>query len=214
MEDQKQYLDSLTEIRSIMERSSKFLSLSGLSGVAAGISAIICGVIAYWYLNFNWGFNSIIQVQNKNTILFYNDDIIFFLLLGTATIIVALASALFFTRKNAKKKGLAIWDKTAKLVTINMLIPLVTGGLFVLLLVFKFGIIGFVAPTTLIFYGLALVNVSKFTVAHTRYLGISEIILGLAAMVFYGYGLLFWIIGFGVFHIIYGIALYNKYEKK
>jgi uncharacterized membrane protein len=203
MEDQEKYLDSIHEIRSIMERSTRFMSLSGLSGIAAGITALVSGTIAWIYLG------SALK-QEKPAL----EQIIFLLSLSVVTILVALIFAYFFTLRNAKRKHLPIWDKTAKLLTINMGIPLVTGGLFILALVFNFQMYEFVAPSMLIFYGLALVNASKFTSNHTQYLGLAEIALGLIALMLFSYGLLAWIIGFGLFHIVYGIVLYNQFEKK
>lgn len=213
MEDSKQYLESIHEIRSIMERSSKFMSLSGLSGIAAGIVALISGTIAWFYLGSTWNHEQALSFNVFNPHPEANEQITFLISLGVITIMLALIFAFLFTRRNAKKKHLPIWDKTAKLVTLNMGIPLVTGGLFILALIFKFGMYGLVAPATLIFYGLALVNASKYTVSQTNWLGLAEITIGLLALLFYGYGLLFWIIGFGLFHIIYGIVLYNQFEK-
>lgn len=213
MEDSKHYLESIHEIRSMMERSSKFMSLSGLSGIAAGITALISGTIAWFYLGSTWDHQDALSVNVFSQSTAANERIFFLLSLGVATILTALIFAYLFTRRNAKKKHLPIWDKTAKLVTLNMGIPLITGGLFILALIFRFQMYGLVAPATLIFYGLALVNASKYTVSHTHWLGLAEIAIGLLALVFYGYGLLFWIIGFGLFHIIYGIALYNRYER-
>ncbi len=213
MKDTNQYLESIHEIRSIMERSSKFMSLSGLSGIAAGITALVSGTIAYFYLGSTWRHEHVSNYDNLNQSPAAHEQIIFLLSLAIATILIAIIFAYIFTRRNAKRKNLPIWDKTARLLTFNMCVPLITGGLFVLALVFKFGLYGFVAPSTLIFYGLALVNASKYTVSYTHWLGLAEIATGLMALVFYGYGLLFWIIGFGVFHIIYGIVLYNQFEK-
>ena len=211
MKKQNQYLESIHEIRSMMERSSKFLSLSGLSGIGAGIAALISGTIAAIYLGY-------IHVLDKeqggiNAQTVSGEQILFFMILGTATSLVAIALAYVFTRRNAQKKNLPIWDKTAKLVTVSMLIPLITGGLFILALVFKFKIYCLVAPSTLIFYGLALVNAGKYTVSYTHWLGLAEIAVGLAALLFYGYGLIFWMLGFGIFHLVYGTALYFKFER-
>lgn len=213
MEDAKQYLESLSEIRSIMERSSKFLSLSGLSGIAAGVTALISGAIAHFVLGASWKFAQIGSSEIGTMGTADNDRLFHFILLAVGTVLVALGLAFMFTRRNASKKNLPLWDKTAKLVTFSLAVPLVTGGLFVLALVLKFGLFGLAAPATLIFYGLALVNASKYTVRDTQILGLAEIILGLFALVFFGYGLVFWIVGFGVFHIIYGAVLYYKYEQ-
>jgi hypothetical protein len=69
------------------------------------------------------------------------------------------------------------------------------------------------APACLVFYGLALIQGSANTFDEIRYLGFSEIILGLISASVPGYGLVFWAIGFGVLHIIYGVIMYNKYDK-
>jgi len=214
MKEKNQYLESIHEIRSIMERSSKFMSLSGLSGIAAGITALVSGTIAYIYLGSTLSHELPPAYRTPSQDPLLHEQILFLLILAVATIFIAITLAFIFTRRNAKKKNLPIWDKTAKLVTLNMAIPLITGGLFVLVLVFKFGLFGLVAPSMLLFYGLALVNASKYTVSHTHWLGMAEIAIGLVALIYYGYGLLFWIIGFGVFHIIYGIILYNAFERK
>jgi len=64
----------------------------------------------------------------------------------------------------------------------------------------------------LIFYGLALVDAGKFTYGEVFYLGILEIITGLVSAFFPSLGLFFWIFGFGVLHVIYGLVMYRKYE--
>ena len=81
-------------------------------------------------------------------------------------------------------------------------------------LIFEKEIYAFVAPLTLVFYGLALVNASKYTLGYIRYFGITMIILGLASVWFLGYGLFFWTLGFGVCHIIYGALMHFKYDRK
>ena len=65
----------------------------------------------------------------------------------------------------------------------------------------------------LLFFGLALLNASKYTFGEIKILGISEIILGLVSMYWTSLGLLFWAIGFGLFNIIYGVYMYVKYER-
>jgi hypothetical protein len=136
-----------------------------------------------------------------------------FLILDAVIVLVfALAAGLYFTTRKARKKGLRVWDNTAKRMLANLFLPLVAGGVFCLILLYH-GIIFLVAPATLIFYGLALINASKYTLPDVRYLGVSEILLGLLGSVFVGYGLIIWAVGFGILHIIYGSAMYFKYEQ-
>lgn len=215
MDKHSEHLENLSEIRSLMERSSRFISLSGLSGVAAGIFAIIGALAAYWYLGAN--------PRSQDTRHYYEFawtssgelNIDFYTFFVTDAMLV-LAASLFvgsmLTIRSSRKKGYAIWGPTAKRLLINLLIPLITGGLFCLVL-FYHGLVGMVAPATLIFYGLALINASKYTLDDIRYLGICEIALGLVSSIFIGWGLVFWTIGFGLLHIIYGLVMYNKYEK-
>lgn len=203
--DKQRYLDDLKDIREIMHRSSRFISLSGFSGVAAGIFALIGAWMAY----------QTVYVQDVYTGFerssMTTDVMMKLLLIALSTIVLSVASGIFFTTRKAKKSGQKLWDVQTKRLLINLLIPLITGGLLCLTLLFK-GFIGFVAPLTLIFYGLALVNASKYTFTEIRGLGILEIILGLTAFHFIGYGLFFWAAGFGVLHIVYGIIMQVKYN--
>lgn len=215
MEEQnkKEYLDNLNEIKSLMEKSSRFLSLSGLSGVIAGLTALAGATLAYFYFDgklFNPDF--IFELLRGDYIEVTN-GITFLLTDAIVVLIVAFAGAIYFTNRKAKKDEVKAWDKSAKRTLINLAIPLVTGGLFSLVLAYHLQI-SLIAPATLIFYGLALINAGKYTVKDIRYLGITEIILGLAASFFTGYGLILWIIGFGILHIFYGIIMYVKYERK
>ena len=101
---------------------------------------------------------------------------------------------------------------TSKRLTINLMIPLITGGLFILAML-QNDEWRYVAPACLVFYGLALVNASKYTLTDIRYLGYAEIVLGLINTQFIGYGLYFWAAGFGLLHIIYGFSMWWKYDR-
>ena len=207
----KKHLENLNEIRSIMERSSSFLSLSGLSGIFAGIFALIGAGFAYWFIYIYHAFkrsSSIINPVDFNfniaSILFIDAGIVLFL---------ALLSGYWFTYKNSKRKGLKMWNATSKRLIGALIIPLLTGGIFSLILIWH-GAAFIASSTTLIFYGLALINASKYTVSDIKYLGISQVIIGLIDAIDIGHGLFYWALGFGVIHIIYGTIMYMKYEKK
>ncbi len=204
-------LETLHEIRNMMEKSSRFLSLSGLSGVFAGIFALIGAVVAFVRLNFSLWEPSYYSYAYSNGRL--NREFIQFILTDALLVLAgALAAGYFFTARKAKKQGQSMWGLTARRLLMSMLVPLVAGGLFCLALIYH-GSFGFVAPATLIFYGLALLNGSKYTLHDVRYLGITEIGLGVLSSFFIGYGLLFWALGFGIMHILYGTLMYYKYER-
>jgi hypothetical protein len=212
MENPSEQLDQIREIRDIMERSSRFISLSGLAGVFAGFFAL-AGVGAYYiYIDthVNYGYSKLTRMLPVEIDL----DFIQFCAIDAFCILFgSLAFAVFFTTRNAKGHGQTIWDSSARRLIINLAIPVIAGGIYCLVLL-KYRLIGLIAPTTLIFYGIGLVNASKYTLDEIRWLGFSEIILGLIACLFIGQGLAFWAIGFGVLHIIYGLMMYVRYEVK
>ena len=226
MNKEQDYLRDLSEIRTMMERSSRFISLSGLSGIFAGIFAILGAIVANSYLNlqryknyYDGAFTNLSDLEydanhSKLTIQDLNIDFIKFACFDAAIILLlSLAVGYLLTTRKAKKEGLNVWDKSAKQLLINLIIPLFAGGFFCIALLYH-GLIGLIAPATLIFYGLALVNGSKFTLDDVKYLGLCEIALGIVAMFMIGYGFVFWIIGFGILHIVYGTTMYFKYERK
>lgn len=208
MSGQNQHLDALQDIRKMMQRSSRFISLSGLSGIAAGAWALAGSYFAYYLIT---GYYNRFKEGGYTNTAFHQLKLNLFLL-AAAVLAAALASAFYFTWRRAGKNKLPLWDLSMKLLTINLLIPLIAGGLFILAMLQQ-NSWHFIAPACLIFYGLALVNGSKYTLTDIRYLGILEIILGLVNTQFLQYGLYFWAVGFGVLHIIYGFAMWWKYER-
>ncbi len=213
MSEQNQQHDSLKDIhdiRQIMERSSRFISLSGLSGIAAGLCALAGAAIARYVL-----FKDYYGTYEERGI-FNGDDFsrlkLQLILLAGGVFVAAFLSAFYFTWRKSSKEGLSLWNHSSRRLFWNMIIPLVAGGLFILGML-SYDEWRFVAPACLIFYGLALINASKYTLTDIRYLGYCEIVLGLLNMQWLGKGLYFWAIGFGVMHIVYGIIMWWKYEK-
>lgn len=209
MNDRNHELETLQDIKRIMERSSRFISLSGLSGIAAGVFALAGAYVAYDWIKEYYVINNGRGSYDGSE---FSQLKISLLLLAAVVLVFSLSAAYFFTWRKAKRDNLPLWDPASKKLLINMLLPLVVGGLFILAMLQNNTWI-YVAPACLIFYGLALVNASKFTLNAVRYLGICQIILGLINTQFIGYGLYFWAFGFGVLHIVYGIIMWFKYEK-
>ena len=212
MDKQKEQLDTLRDIRSLMERSSRFLSLSGLSGVVSGMAAIAGVAAAYFYLGLSPGDSGYYQYAFASARGGHPEISKFLLADSIIVLLVALLSASLLTRRKAKQHGWPVWDITAKRMLINLMIPLITGGCFCLALLYH-DQPSLLAPATLIFYGLALLNASKYTLNDLRFLGMLEIITGLVASVEIEHGLLFWAFGFGILHIVYGVSMYFKYER-
>ncbi|MFI8380283.1 hypothetical protein [Leeuwenhoekiella sp. NPDC079379] len=204
------YLKDISDIKNMMSRSSRFISLSGLSGILAGIYALIGAVAAYFQIQ---KFEELSYTENQ----YISDDTyttLFFNLIGIALLVLfaAVVTGFILTLRKAKKQNEKIWNPVSKRLLANFAIPLIAGGLFCVVLI-QYNIAGLVAPATLLFYGLALVNASKFTIGDIKYLGLVNILISLIATQFIGYGLYFWSLGFGILHIIYGAILYNKYDR-
>ncbi|QOG03869.1 hypothetical protein [Flavobacterium sp. MDT1-60] len=207
----QKHQEDLAHIRSMMERSSRFISLSGLSGVFAGLSALIGGLYVY-------------QLFRVNGVNYFDDGayddgaytipyklVSELVVTGIVILICAFVFGAAFTIRKSKKYNLPIWTSATKKMLFNLAVPLLSGGVFCLSLLYHQNY-GLVAPATLIFYGLALINAEKYTFSDIKYLGFCELILGFISLFLIGYGLVFWIIGFGILHILYGLIMFKKYK--
>lgn len=204
MNDSEKLLTELKDIRNIMERSSRFLSLSGLSGILIGFYALIGAFITYRIVY--------IQFPSQYRQEYVSDIVVSIFIIGASVLILSLFTIFLLTIKQARKEQKPIWGPGSKLLLWNLSIPLITGGILIAVLANR-GYYGVISPCFLIFYGLALVNAAKYTRPEILGLGIIEIILGLIAAVIPGYGLYLWAFGFGVLHIVYGL-IYLRYESK
>ncbi|MFN8115120.1 MAG: hypothetical protein U0W65_03350 [Bacteroidia bacterium] len=210
-----EHLEAIQDIRQMMKKSTRFLSLSGLSGVFAGLYALIGAYVASLFLNkFARSYQEDIIRGNEigtNEIVYglYLD----FILIAAGVLVFSIITAYFFSNRKAKREGNRLFDHTAIRVLINLAIPLVAGGVFCMALLYH-GAIVYIAPAMLLFYGLALINASKYTYDDIRYFGICEVVLGLINAFNLGNGLLYWAFGFGVLHIVYGATMWYKYERK
>lgn len=210
MEKKSDYSDDIRTIKKIMEESSRFLSLSGLSGIFAGLLAVLGGTIAHFYI-----------LNNKN--VFINEPLINLSaqevnsmkpqLIGVALIvlILALTGSFYFSYRTARLKGQKIWTPVSKRLLLNLFIPLIAGAFFILILYIEHQW-QLIVPAMLIFYGLALISAGKFTYSEVFYLGLAELLTGFFAAIFQGSAVFFWVLGFGLLNSAYGLIMYRKYE--
>ena len=200
--ENENYLAQLREIQSMMQKSSKFLSLSGLSGILAGTYALIGAGIVYS-----------MRTRLTSSIRFDSAEFMTIVITAILVLVLSLTTGIIFSIRKARKRQEIIWNQISRLFLTSFMVPLVSGGLFAIILISK-GAIGLVAPVTLLFYGLALVSASRYSYETLRNLGFLFIILGLLNSLYIGYGLYFWMFGFGVCHIFYGAYMYLKYDYK
>jgi len=212
MDNHKEQLETLQEIRSLMERSTRFSSLSALTGIVAGCAALAGIYAAYTHLGIapdEPGYYKLLitetgELNNSNVKFLFADLLIVF--------IFSMIVSGYLTRRKAQQDNRVFWDGASKRLIINMSVPMITGFIFCIALFYSRQL-EFIAPISLVFYGLALINASKYTISDIRWLGFAQLITGLIAAFFLEYGLLFWALGFGIIHIIYGLTMYLKYER-
>lgn len=197
----------LADIKSMMERSTRFLSLSGLAGVLAGIYAFLGAGIAWYWIYFPttvYGKGSeVISVSELQTDL---------LVVAFLVLVLAIGTAYLLSQQKSQKNADKFWTPASKRFLLALFIPVVAGGLFSFALIHE-STYQLIAPATLIFYGLGLVNASHFTLGEIRNLGIGQLILGVIAAFFPDFGLVCWALGFGVLHVIYGSMMYYRYDR-
>lgn len=202
MKEDKEYKHDIEVIRNMMERSTRFLSLSGWAGIMAGIYAFAGAWVASEVLGFDPD-----KLQYE-----YSGDYFNLFLLAFVVVVVAVITALVDSKRKAASRKVKAWNATSKRLLINMAVPLSAGGALIVIL-FLSGLTGLTAPLTLIFYGIALFSAGNFTFNELRIIGIVQIVLGLLNCWFIETGLLFWITGFGIIHMVYGIYMHIRYAK-
>lgn len=201
MEKERGYIQDIAEIRSMMERSSKFLSLSGWAGIMAGLYALAGAWIAFSMYEFY-----------PNEIFYTSPNMPRVALVAIGVLILAVVNAILDSLRKARKRDEAIWNATSRRLLASLAVPLCTGG-FLIMIFISMGLIGLVAPMMLLFYGLALYHAGHFTIREVKLMGVVQIVLGLIGSWFIDYGLLLWVLGFGVVHILYGIYMHFRYER-
>jgi uncharacterized membrane protein HdeD (DUF308 family) len=216
MKDKDVY-DEISSIKNIMERSTRFISLSGLSGVMAGVYALVGAGLVYLsapeYLKQYLNPYSHYTVQDVN---FSGGYVVFVAestLIAMAVLLLSIVTGIFLTVNKAKRKGQGVWNESSRSLLKKGLLPLLTGSCFVVIALLS-NQNELIVPGCLIFYGLSLASASQYTYGDVKWLGIIDIILGLLALIFPYYGFIIWALGFGVLHILYGTFMYFKYERE
>jgi len=205
--NQKDLIEEIGQIRSLMEKSSKFMSISGLSGVLIGSYALLGAALGYYIV---YGFQS--EFGYRDYYITDTGIIIKLVIIASVVLLASIVTGVWMAKRKAKHLGQSIWNPTSKSLAMAMSVPLITGGLLSIILALK-GFYGLIAAGMLIFYGLSLYAAGTFTFKELRWLGILDILLGLLALCLPGYGIWFWAFGFGILHIVYGLIVHQRYEK-
>ncbi|MCD8539564.1 MAG: hypothetical protein LRY55_07185 [Leadbetterella sp.] len=208
--NQDDALKDLSHIRSLMEKSTKFISISGWSGILAGAYTLIAVAFLVWRLKITWLVFGEVDSATQMTWLSGDNGLRIFILTGVTLLVASVATGIFMALKKAGRAGQAAWNPASRTVLLSVAAPLLTGGLLAVLALYK-GDYAVLASCFLVFYGLTLYAGGHFSFKELRVLGALEILLGLLAYAYIPFGLLFFALGFGVLHILYGAIIIKKY---
>lgn len=199
-------VEAVKEIRVMMEKSSRFLSFSGTSAILIGLYALAGAFVARGIIS------PVKEIPGEYSAPGWITIVPHIILVALIVFVLSLSTILFFSARKAKKMNHSFINGPAYRTFLNFFLPLTVGGIFCVALLVE-GDVGIIAPVMLLFYGLSLINASKYTYGNIFWLGCSELLLGLICAFFPGKGLLLWAIGFGVLHIVYGIYFYFRVER-
>ncbi|MFK8060597.1 MAG: hypothetical protein AB8B78_10950 [Polaribacter sp.] len=195
---QKDYLRDISEIKTLMSKSSKFISLSGLSGILAGVYSLLGAGYYFFGIKSEDDFSSsIIPITVIVLIVFFATTI----------------TTVFFTSKRSKITGEKIWGDSTKNLIVSFSTTFYIGVICILILYFKEEYT-YLLALLILFYGIAIINASRHTNVIIQPLGFIEVVIGLLCIIYPEFSLWFCILGFGIIHIIYGSIFYFKYDKK
>jgi hypothetical protein len=201
------YIEQISHIHQILAQRTKFNALSGLSGILAGVYALIGSAIAA-------------RIIYRSDTLLYNDfksgvgsdGIVALWIVAFVVLIASIGTGLYFSYKKAKANGELLFNQAGKKVIKEFALFMVTAGIILIILYSK-GYLYLLSPMCLIMYGLAHIHIASFINSEVRSLGLAILMIGLVSLLFPGYGLVAWTLGFGVMHIVYGFLMWYKYER-
>ena len=203
-------------IKNLMEKSSKFSNLSGYAIATTGLLALLGAVFVYFDLGISISEKYISyaelinQTGNANSIY---TKIKLLVIIASLILLTSLLILYVTAKLKSERHDINLFNSSFSRALKSLFIPVLSGGIFCGFLILH-KIYGLVAPATLIFYGLGLISASKYSYNELELLGYLELLLGTIASYYMGSGLLFWMIGFGIGHIVLGVFIHYKYDKK
>jgi hypothetical protein len=204
MREKKELIEDILEMRTLMERSTRFHALAGSAGILVGVYALAGAALAFWGLGFH--------PQEGSSAPLAPGVLPRLVALALTIVVLAGGTAALLSWRKAARQGERLWNATTRRLLTHAALPFLSGAVVISILAVK-GLPGLAAPLSLLFYGLALFSGGYFTYEEVKLLGLVEIVLGVLSLLFIEQSLLFWAAGFGLAHIVYGIYLYNRYER-
>jgi hypothetical protein len=188
----------LKVIRELMERPVCYSTMSGASGVLAGVAAL-GGVMADW-----------VTSDHHSTWLAF--------CIWGCVFMIALVSDIALTRIREKKQGMPFWTSVKRRMLLTILPPFVAGvGLTAAIVVPWQDTLGgqhinLIPALWMAFYGLALWQAGEFSIPEIRVMGAGFILASLpTAMFLQDWPYCALAITFGGFHLAYGVVVWLRH---
>jgi len=186
-----------------MQQTSTYFSLRGWTGILLGIYGLLIVYLVHMLTNtYGDGFDGSSQLP----IALLEIAIMVF---AVVTVLISLITLWIRAKRRAKRHNEKLWSSLSKKLRFHTLIPLL---LFVIILIIiaNKGYYSSITPLLLLLYGIFLLNLSRFSSGRLKYLAIADIFLAIIAYFVFDKEMLFLGLGFGIFHIIYGLMTFNK----
>ena len=201
--ENKDALNTLHEIKELMEKSSRFQAISGWSILIVGLLASVVSAGAWLLLLPHEGMSMGGMLINSPYRTLIASSV------ALALLVVSFAVVCFGSYRMMKRQGGFEFGRTIRRPLFHFAVPMVVGGLLCLAMLMQ-GHYGLTSTFMLVFYGLALLNASHYTSRSIALLGYCELVLGVVDCFVVSHAILFWFLGFGLLHIVFGIYFILK----
>ncbi len=191
--DAREAEENLRVIRQLMERSTKYSTFSGFSGILAGAASITGCLVTR-------------SLSQTDPAAFR----VAFLVTWSLVILFAIGADYLLTKRRAARVGKRVLSRLGKQMFLASAPGLGTGALLTLYFL-RHNLLGDIYPVWMLCYGIAVCAVGLFSQREVSYLGAAFLLAGAATLLFCPtFGLPMMAVTFGAFHILYGIAVSRK----
>lgn len=186
--------ENLRVIRELMERSTKYSTFSGPSGILAGAASIVGCVVTHSLATRPPGSDSF-RIP--------------FLITWSMVILFAIGADFLLMKRRAARVGKRIVSRLGKQMVFAAGPGLGTGVLLTLYLL-QHNMLTNVYPFWMLSYGIAVCAVGQFSQREVKALGVAFLLAGTLTLLMPGWGLPLMALSFGGFHIIYALLISRK----
>jgi hypothetical protein len=186
-----------------MQQNINPFSLKRYSGILIGLYGL---AVVYLINILTSGEQSGIELVSQLPLLFLQIGVT---VIALVFIVISLVTLWIRAKRTVRKNDQKLWSIFTRKIRWQTLISLLI-ILIIIIMISNIGYFSLTTPLSLFFYGLFLLNLSRFSSIGLRYLSLAEIILAITSYFIYDKEIIFLALGFGFLPILYGIATFIK----